>query len=211
MTSSLLVFLHGLGGTPQAWQAQVAALPPGMKAAAPWVEGCRPGALAPFDLGRAADAALTQLNRFGVDSMALCGVSLGAVVATEAAIRSPRAVSHLILAGGQVRASRLAITAQSLALRAMPAAAFASSGLGKPALLQTLRAIGRVDFRASLSRITAQTLVLCGEADRANLPAAQQLAAGIPGARLEVIPGAGPGLFQEAPEVVNRLLYDFLA
>ncbi|MFZ1411994.1 MAG: hypothetical protein WAS07_11090, partial [Micropruina sp.] len=61
MTPSLLVFLHGLGGSPQTWQSQVAALPPGMKAAAPWVDGFRPGAQAPFDLGRAADAALAQL------------------------------------------------------------------------------------------------------------------------------------------------------
>ncbi|MBK8461198.1 MAG: alpha/beta fold hydrolase [Micropruina sp.] len=182
-----------------------------MKAAAPWVDGFRPGAQAPFDLGRAADAALAQLNRFGLDSMALCGLSLGAVVATEAAIRSPDAVSHLVLAGGQVKPPKLAMAAQSLALRAMPAAAFADSGIGKPALLETLRAIGRVDFRASLVQITARTLVLCGEQDKANLPAAEQLAAGIRGARLELIPGAGASVFTEAPAVVNELLYDFLS
>ena len=33
----LFVFLHGVGETPQAWQDQVVALPPGVKAVAPWL------------------------------------------------------------------------------------------------------------------------------------------------------------------------------
>ncbi|WP_168581674.1 alpha/beta fold hydrolase [Gephyromycinifex aptenodytis] len=57
----------------------------------------------------------------------------------------------------------------------------------------------------------APTLVLVGSKDRANLAAGRALAEGIPGARYEVVPEAGPLLMRDQPETVNRLLYDFLA
>ena len=58
-------------------------------------------------------------------------------------------------------------------------------------MLAVLRAVGETDFRGELARVTAPTLVLCGLKDRPNLPAAKELAAGIPGAELQLVPGAG--------------------
>lgn len=210
MPVPLLVFLHGLGQTPQTWQEQVTALPAGTKAVAPWLEGCRPGASVPFEVGRAADAVLAQLNRFGVDQVALCGTGLGAVVATEAAIRSPQAVSHLILHAGVVHTPRLAATVQRLALKAIPAARFAEAGVDRAKLNALLDALFAVDFRGRLGAITAKTLVVQGEADKANAPAAAALAGGIPGARLASVPGAGPAVYAEASGAFNGLLYGFL-
>lgn len=62
-----------------------------------------------------------------------------------------------------------------------------------------------------LGEITAPTLVVVGTADVPDLRAIADLLAGrIPGARLEVVEGAGhlPGL--ERPEVLNRLLLEFV-
>jgi 3-oxoadipate enol-lactonase len=39
----------------------------------------------------------------------------------------------------------------------------------------------------------------------------EEVAATIPGARLQVIPGVGHSTYFEAPEVFNRVVLDFLA
>ncbi len=63
-----------------------------------------------------------------------------------------------------------------------------------------------------LGEIAAPTLVIVGDRDLDfyNLPLADALAAGIPGARKEVIAGAGHMANLEEPEAVNRLLAQFL-
>ncbi|HZP19860.1 MAG TPA: alpha/beta fold hydrolase [Bauldia sp.] len=65
---------------------------------------------------------------------------------------------------------------------------------------------------ARLAEIAVPTLVIAGDRDLDfyNLPLADALAAGIPGARREIIPGAGHMSNLEAPEAVNRLLAGFL-
>jgi pimeloyl-ACP methyl ester carboxylesterase len=67
------------------------------------------------------------------------------------------------------------------------------------------------DVRDRLDEITVPTLVVVGELDAETPPAySQALAAGIPGARLEVVVGAGHLSNLERPDEVNRLLADFL-
>lgn len=67
------------------------------------------------------------------------------------------------------------------------------------------------DLRSELRRILAPTLVLVGEHDRETPRAySELLAARIPTASLEVVPGAGHLANLEAPEVVNRLIRRFL-
>jgi pimeloyl-ACP methyl ester carboxylesterase len=79
----------------------------------------------------------------------------------------------------------------------------------------TVRAIRGVTDRTAvtpeLPRITAPTLVVVGDEDVATpLDKAEAVAAGIPGARLVVVDGAGHSSTVEAPEAVSRLLRDFL-
>lgn len=76
-------------------------------------------------------------------------------------------------------------------------------------LMQTIAALPAHDVRARLGAITAPTLVVVGELDEETPPAyAEALASGIPGARLEVIPGAGHLTPFEAPAALSRLLRD---
>lgn len=207
----LLVLLHGLGQTPQSWQEQVTHLPSGFKAVAPWLRGLRPGRDEQFTVQGAADDVLAQLNTHGVEQMSLVGVSLGAMVALDAAVRAPDAVSHLVLAAGQVNPPKAAMRVQKLLFRLVPAGRMAAMGVEKRRFLQALDRVCDVDHRARLGEVRARTLVLVGADDRANLPAARALAAGIPGARLEILPGAGAQLNTDAPALFNELVYEFLA
>jgi pimeloyl-ACP methyl ester carboxylesterase len=63
------------------------------------------------------------------------------------------------------------------------------------------------DVRARLGEIAAPTLVLVGEHDEETpLSYAEALAAGIPGATLQIIPGAGHISNLEAPDAVTAAL-----
>jgi pimeloyl-ACP methyl ester carboxylesterase len=63
-----------------------------------------------------------------------------------------------------------------------------------------------------LSRITAPTLVVVGADDVATPVAkSEAIVAGIPGARLEVVPDAGHSSTIEQPEAVTGLMEQFLA
>lgn len=76
---------------------------------------------------------------------------------------------------------------------------------------QAAIALAEADYRHVLPTIVAPTLVIWGSEDRV-LPRAEseRLAAGIPGARLAIIEGAGHAANQERPEEFNRLVRAFL-
>lgn len=68
-------------------------------------------------------------------------------------------------------------------------------------------ALGALDLRERLGEITAPTLVIAGEADAATpVPHSEELAAAIPGARLEVVADAGHLANVEQPDAVTDLL-----
>jgi pimeloyl-ACP methyl ester carboxylesterase len=85
--------------------------------------------------------------------------------------------------------------------------------IGRPAFHRQQRAImHRADSRPDLPRIAVPTLVAVGEGDTLTPPhLAEEMAAGIPGARLAKIPGAGHLPSMEKPEAVTALLRDWLA
>lgn len=207
----LLALLHGLGQTPQSWQEQVTTMPAGFKAVAPWLRGLRPGRAEEFSVEGAADDVLALLNQHGVEQMDLVGVSLGAMVALDAAVRAPETVAHLVLAAGQVNPPRSVMRMQRLVFSMVPARRLAAMGVEKGRFLQALDQAAGVDYRSRLGQVTARTLVLVGGNDKANLPAARALAAGIPGARLEIMDGVGHQPNVEDPEAFNALLWPFLA
>ena len=71
--------------------------------------------------------------------------------------------------------------------------------------------IGRSDSRPGLAAIAVPTLVLVGDTDTLTPPAlAEELAAGIPHARLVVVPHCGHLSTLEQPDAVNRALVEWM-
>ena len=81
-----------------------------------------------------------------------------------------------------------------------------------PSILRFLEAVlTRESLLDRLSEIQVPTLVVVGEEDGTQpLVRSRQMEAGIPGARLEVIPKAGHLSALEQPEAFNRVLLPFL-
>jgi pimeloyl-ACP methyl ester carboxylesterase len=61
-----------------------------------------------------------------------------------------------------------------------------------------------------LGSIKVPTLVIVGDQDQPFLAPCEYMAKKIPGARLEVIPGAGHSSNLDQPAIFNRVLSDFL-
>lgn len=83
---------------------------------------------------------------------------------------------------------------------------------GAETFLAQQRAImARIDSRPRLGEIAVPTLLIWGEKDGITSRAHHdEIAAAIPGARLEVVPGAGHLPTVEAPDVVGPLLSKFI-
>ena len=83
---------------------------------------------------------------------------------------------------------------------------------GVEAFIRQQKAImGRPDSRPLLPTIKCATIVIVGREDALTPPeTAREIAAGIPGARLEVIPDCGHLSTLERPEAVNRAMRAWL-
>jgi pimeloyl-ACP methyl ester carboxylesterase len=150
----------------------------------------------------------------------LLGFSMGGYVAREMVRMAPERVRSLILVATSSRADTpLQISQRQAAARAKPVGPF--RGLGRAAIIQSLHPenagnealiaqvramgerLGRETFvqqsmivrdsdTALLAQIACPTLVVAAAQDQMRSPdEARELAAGIPGARLEFIDGAG--------------------
>lgn len=103
----------------------------------------------------------------------------------------------------------LTAQAEALALRRQQFAALPRAWFeGLDALLASIEGL---DLTTLLGRIRCPALVVGAELDRTfPIEHSRALAAGIPGARLEIVPGSGHALVAEAPDRLLDILISFL-
>jgi pimeloyl-ACP methyl ester carboxylesterase len=241
-----LLFLHGFGGSARNWRPQMRALSGAHRCLAYDARGhARSEAPAdPAVYGAAAFVAdgARVLSENGVGRAAWIGLSMGAAVALEAAVRAPETVRALVLAslpagrGGGGITGHAADFADAIEREGLEAAG-ARFVWGSPAggmdagaklvrqgflehpphgLVNTLRGLLAPwppprERAAELARIRVPALLLAGSRDATSLAAARDLAELLPGARLEILEGAGHVANLEQPDVFNERVAAFLA
>lgn len=198
-----ILFLHGLGQTPAAWEGVIDTLPPEVRCLCPDLTAW-PASYS--GLCRQLEDCCGQLR----EPFHLCGLSLGGVLALRYAIDHPEALRSLTLIGAQYRTPGALLRLQNALFRLMPAAAFRSSGFSKGDLLGLSRSLLELDLGDGLGRISCPTLVLCGARDRANRAAAREMAERIPRSRLVLLPGVGHEVNREAPAALSAELRSFM-
>jgi 3-oxoadipate enol-lactonase len=192
----------------------------------------------PYTIDGLGAGVLVLLDSLGVDRVCYCGISLGGMIGIWLAAHAPDRIAALGLVctsaylppasawlarGEQVRATGLASVADHVIGRWFtPDYAAAAPGVVESFRAEFERtdpsgyagccaAIASMDLRPSLAAITAPTLVIAGAADLATPPDhARVIAAGITGARLDVIEKAAHLAAVSEPEPVTAALLSHL-
>lgn len=153
--------------------------------------------------------------------ISLVGFSLGAVVAFEIIAQAPDQVERLALIGGnagmlpaELQATRRTARRDSFVGAGEPRMAHLMAADISDAHWrdQTAITLDRNDSRPRLAAIAVPVLALCGADDRICPPAmSREIVAGIPGARLALIAGAGHYVTLEQPAAVAAEIAAWLA
>lgn len=138
--------------------------------------------------------------------VALCGLSLGGVLALHYTIEHPDQVSSLVLIATQYKMPKRLLRIQNALFRFMPSSMFQQTGFGKKEFIQLCKTMMELDFSSSIQEISCPTLVVCGERDTANKQASTELASLLKNADLQIIRDAGHEVNMEAPERLAQAL-----
>ena len=176
-----------------------------------------------YDLMAADTAAFMQA--LAIPSAHLVGWSDGGNVALEMALARPELVRKLVLIGAAADFSGSTADGtewvNSLTPDKLPPFLTGPYARLSPDGPEHLRVVAEKTIEmwktqprhemSELAAITAPTLILIGDNDGVTIEHAAQMLRAIPNAQLAVIPGADHGVMLDKPEIVNRLILDFLA
>lgn len=233
-----ILFLHGVGSTKSVWEPQLAYFGANRRALAfdyPGYGESDQRAGESHDMF--ALAMVEALDALGIERAHICGLSLGGVVAIAVHQQAPGRCASLILADSFARHpegreiyERSVTASRGLGMRALAQARAPSllgsaasdalregivadmAGIDPSAYRQGAAAVWLADQRDRLSSIAVPTLVLVGDEDRITPPSlSQELAAGIAGARMEIIHQSGHLANLEQPDDFNRIVDEFLS
>jgi 3-oxoadipate enol-lactonase len=216
-----LVFVNALGTDHRIWDEVVELLPAHLPLLRYDLRGHGLSEVgdAPYRLADLSADLFELSAQLGIARAVVCGLSLGGLVAQHFALTRPERVRALCLAGtaarigspelwqgrmAQVTSGGMAAIAAGVVERWFgPAFRARAPGAvrGYQTMLErmpaqgyvaTMHALATADLSPSVQRIVAPTLVVAGELDVATPPdVVQGLAALIPGARFELLAGAG--------------------
>ncbi len=231
-----VLLLGSLGSTHAMWAGQVPALAARFRVVAVDARGHggSPVPPGPSVIDDLVDDTLALLDRLGIARASFVGLSLGGMTALRLAARAPERVDRLAVLctsallgpaatwrerAATVRASGSGsiasmivsrwLTDEGRAARPEQVAALEAMVGGVPdeGYASCCEAIAAMDLRADLPRVLAPTLAIAGAEDPATPPEhLQAIAAGVPGARLLVLPHAAHLANLEQPEAVNAAL-----
>lgn len=202
------VFIHGLGQDASAWDKTLSQLQGAAPVACPQLFALPKGRALTYETLYAAFADYCD----GLPGpLHLCGLSLGAVLALQYAAARPEKAASLALVGAQYKMPRMLLRLQNLVFRCLPARAFGTMGLPKRDLIGLTSSMLTLDLSGVLPAVRCRALVACGEKDKANRKAAEELARRLPRAELCTVEGAGHEANVDAPGRLAALLQAFYA
>ena len=228
-----LVFIHGSGGNSSVWSHQYSKLHKVFNIAAINLPGHgRSGGHGEKDILKYVLNLKDILGVLKLERPILIGHSLGAAIALDFAAKYPQEISGVVATGGGLT---LPVNPDILdGFRKQPEfvldmiCKFSLAKENRPKFFDALRAslgqanvdvvsgdmlaCSKFDLTGELPKIIAPILVICGTEDKMTPPASsERIVAGIAGAQLVLIEGAGHMVMMEKPSAFNDTLRDFAA
>ena len=195
------VLLHGLGQTAQDWKEVVRQLSTS-RVECPELFSATGDEISYFRILANLERQYSNVT----EPLRICGLSLGALLALDFAIRHEDKVASLVLIGAQYKVPTFLIDFQNFLFRCMPSKNFDSMGLSKSDTIKLSHSMRSLDFTSRLKRVTCPVTTLCGETDSANIKASKKLDGLLPYATLQIVPGAGHEINKDAPEAIAAIL-----
>lgn len=236
-----LVLLHSLLADARAFQPLLPALESGFRVTVPSLPGYGGSPPSQLGILEVARDVMAALESSGVHRFHLLGNGYGGFVALAMSQQFGDRIDRLVLldtAAYFPPSGKEGVAAMKKAVEAGGMPAVVETALARlfpdsfrsanPALVETYRKslldfdpdafastcqnLIDVDLRKGLAGLHPPTLVVVGEEDAATPPAlSRELVAHIPGARLVELPGCGHAPHIQAPDIVLKILEDFLA
>ena len=139
----------------------------------------------------------------------LCGLSLGGILALNYALDFPNKVNSLILIGTLHQVPKFMFSIQNVIFKFLPKSLFEDMAFNKRDTFILGNSMKKLDFSDKVSKIKCQTLIICGEKDKANIKSAYYLSKNIKGSKLEIIKNTGHIVNEENPKELALLINNF--
>ena len=147
-------------------------------------------------------------NNFS-ETLNLCGLSLGAVLALNYAIDFPQRINSLILIAPQYDMPKFLLKFQNVLFKFMPESQFKDIGLTKKDFIMLTNSMSDMDFTSGFDKVSCHVLILCGEKDNVNKKAAVKLAEKLPNAEFDTIENSGHEVNVDNPQGLAKAMEDF--
>ena len=201
------IFLHGLGQTPSDWIDTVKNLDENFDVSCPalfeWLDGTE---CCYANLYHGLKKYCAQFD----EPFALCGLSLGGILALQYAIEHSDKVKSLILIGTQSSMPKNVLRFQNMVFRFLPNTVFRKMGVSKKEIISLCNSMMDLDFMDNLKDIHCRTLILCGKKDKANYAASVQLKEKIATSEFLVVANAGHEINKDNPHKLGEIINTFL-
>lgn len=199
------IFIHGLGQNSSSWKEIVNELNIDSQINCPNI----------FDL---CDKELNYDNLYNAfskycdtfsESLNICGLSLGGILALNYAFNNPQKVHSLILIGTQYRIPKHLMIFQNIIFKFIPKKTFEKVGISKENTISLTKSMMNLNFENDLSKITCPVLIICGENDKANMKSSKQLKDLLRVSTLKIIKNSGHEVNLDNPKLLSKEINDF--
>jgi len=203
-----MIFLHGPGQSPPAWQDVVGAINPEQPMVAPWLKGLKPTEHDGFNMDQAVESVIDVMETRGAEKADLVGYSLGGLVAIRTALSYPEKVAHVVLISTPAILNPKSIARQRMMVKLAPSVLFKE--ISKEHVLAALDALSKADLDIDYASLTTPVLAIGAEGDAMG-HASMDLLANQAHAITRYLPGSDPNLLATEPARLAQLIADFCA
>ncbi|WP_415980433.1 alpha/beta fold hydrolase [Faecalicoccus pleomorphus] len=143
------------------------------------------------------------------DSLCICGLSLGGVLALDFALEYPDHVKKLVLIGTPHKVPKILFRVQNLVFHFLPKSVFKEMAFDKKETLALTKSMIDLNFENRIHDFSIPTMLICGDQDKANIKSSQYFNDHMMNAKLTIFSNTGHIVNEEKPQELAKLLNDF--